>query len=106
MGRKGQKKSGRKNNENKQKTKLSQKLKVNKRNRVNKKKGRRRKTKANRKSKGKNSLSRQSATCSGTTPVTSTCLDNAKNVLVYEETQVTNYLKQSKQLIRHGAQAD
>merc|ERR1719481_2270115 len=60
----------------------------------------------NRKSKGKKTLSRQSTTCSGTTPVTSTCLDNAKNVLVYEETQVTNYLKQSKQLIRHGAQAD
>jgi len=110
--RKGQKKSGRKNNENKQKTKLSQKLKVNKRKenkqRKNRKvkKGWRKKTKGNRKLKGKNTLSRQSTTCSGTTPVTSTCLDNAKNVLVYEETQVTNYLKQSKQLIRHGAQAD
>jgi len=108
--RKGQKQSGRKNNGNMQKTKISQKLKVNKRNRENKprkvKKGKRKKTKGNRKSKGKNTLSRQSATCSGTTPVTSTCLDNAKNVLVYEETQVTNYLKQSKQLIRHGAQAD
>jgi len=57
-----------------------------------------------RKLKGKKSISRQ--TCSGTTPVTSTCMDDAKNVLVYEETQVTNYLKQSKQLIRHGAQAD
>merc|ERR1719435_813344 len=57
-----------------------------------------------RKLKGKKSTSRQ--TCSGTTPVTSTCMDDAKNVLVYEETQVTNYLKQSKQLIRHGAQAD
>ena len=44
--------------------------------------------------KGKKSISRQ--TCSGTTPVTSTCMDDAKNVLVYEETQVTNYLKQSK----------
>ena len=68
------------------------------------------KWKNNRKSKGKGKRSkpklRQSATCSGTSPVSSTCLDNAKNVLVYEETQVTNYLKQSKQLIRHGAQAD
>ena len=33
-------------------------------------------------------------------------MENAKKVLVYEGTQVTNYLKQSKQLIRHGAQAD
>merc|ERR1711942_157615 len=62
--------------------------------------GRRRKQKSKRKKK----ITRQ--TCSGATPVTSTCMENAKNVLVYEETQVTNYLKQSKQLIRHGAQAD
>jgi len=92
------------------KTKLSQKLNVNKRTKGKKTQKERRKLKrgwkrkGNQKSKGKKAITRQ--TCSGTTPVTSTCMENAKNVLVYEETQVTNYLKQSKQLIRHGAQAD
>jgi len=93
-----------------QKTKLRQKFKSKKRTKGNKSKMRRRKLKRdfkikrNRNSEGKKASTRQ--TCSGTTPVTSTCMENAKNVLVYEETQVTNYLKQSKQLIRHGGQAD
>jgi len=96
----------RKKKNDRRKTKLNQKLNVNKRTKGKKNKKDRRKLKHGwkRKLKGKKSISRQ--TCSGTTPVTSTCMDDAKNVLVYEETQVTNYLKQSKQLIRHGAQAD
>merc|ERR1719308_39342 len=108
--RKQRKGKGRTKKKELEKTKLNQKLKTNKRTKgsrniksrtkVNKGLKRRR----NRKSKGKKTITRQ--TCSGTTPVTSTCMENAKNVLVYEETQVTNYLKQSKQLIRHGAQAD
>jgi len=86
------------------KTKLNQKLNANRKMKGKKSKKRRRKLNQGRKRKGKKAIARQ--TCSATTPVASTCMENAKNVLVYEETQVTNYLKQSKQLIRHGAQAD
>merc|ERR1712025_266528 len=93
-----------------EKTKLNQKIKTNKRTKGSKniksrtKLNRGLKRRRNRKSKRKKTITRQ--TCSGATPVASTCMENAKNVLVFEETQVTNYLKQSKQLIRHGAQAD
>merc|ERR1712013_121416 len=86
------------------KTKLNQKLNANRKMKGKKSKKRRRKLNQGLKRKGKKAIARQ--TCSATTPVASTCMENAKNVLVYEETQVTNYLKQSKQLIRHGAQAD
>jgi len=91
-----------KNEKETKKTKLNQKLNAKRRTKGKKgKKGRRNQPW---KRKGKKPIARQ--TCSATTPVASTCMENAKSVLVYEETQVTNYLKQSKQLIRHGAQAD
>merc|ERR1712013_888868 len=108
--RKQRKGKERKKKKELEKTKLNQKLKTNKRTKGSEKfRGRTKlnqglKRRRNRKSKRKKKITRQ--TCSGATPVTSTCMENAKNVLVYEETQVTNYLKQSKQLTRHGAQAD
>merc|ERR1719318_228710 len=54
----------------------------------------------------KKTPARQTQTCSGDTPVTATCMSNAKNVLVFEANLVTNYLKQSKQLIRHAGQTE
>ena len=54
----------------------------------------------------KKTLARQTLTCSGDSPVSSTCMSNAKSVLVFEATLVTNYLKQSKQLIRHAGQTE
>jgi len=65
-------------------------------------------TKRNKKVKNKRNQKlidpRQS--CSGNTPVSSSCLENAALVLIYEKNQVTNYLKQSKQLIRHKNMTD
>merc|ERR1719320_1286409 len=57
-------------------------------------------------SKKKQRLIDPRQSCSGTTPVSSTCLENAALVLLYEKNQVTNYLKQSKQLIRHKNMTD
>jgi len=39
--------------------------------------------------------------CSGDTPVPSTCMENAAMALIYEKNQVANYLKQAKQLMKH-----
>merc|ERR1719309_1322756 len=54
--------------------------------------------------KGRKKVKKSRQTCSGDTPVTSTCTLHAQEVLVYEANQVTNYLKQSKQLLRHANQ--
>merc|ERR1719309_1930027 len=62
---------------------------------IKSRKGRKKVKKSDRKSR---------QTCSGDTPVTSTCTLHAQEVLVYEANQVTNYLKQSKQLLRHANQ--
>jgi len=44
--------------------------------------------------------------CGGSTPVPLSCMENAASVLLYEKNQVTNYLKQSKQLIKHKNTTD
>jgi len=64
---------------------------------IKSRKGRKKVKKSDRKSR---------QTCSGDTPVTSTCTKHAMEVLVYEANQVTNYLKQSKQLLRHANQTE
>ena len=44
---------------------------------------------------------KQRQSCNGNTPVPRSCMENAASVLIFEKNQVTNYLKQSKQLIGH-----
>jgi len=98
----GQKKTNRpKKNTLKQKSKRQKGLK-------NKGKIRRKKIKQTRKRKTKQKKfpTRQTQTCSVDSPVSKTCMENAKDVLVFEANLVTNYLKQSKQLLRHAGQAD
>ena len=56
--------------------------------------------------KEQNTAPRQAQTCSGSTPVPGNCMENAAFVLLFEKNQISNYLKQSKQLIRHNEQAD
>merc|ERR1711892_1524809 len=101
---KSNKKQHKKKQQKQKRQKVKRKLNLSKKMKGKRNKEKNNKSKKKRKTKKKTTNPRQ--TCSGTTPVSSTCIENAMNVLVFERIQVTNYLKQSKQLIRHGTQAD
>merc|ERR1711892_422610 len=101
---KSNKKQHKKKQQKQKRQKVKRKLHLSKKMKGKKNKEKNDKSKKNIKTKKKTTDPRQA--CSGTTPVSSTCIENAMNVLVFERIQVTNYLKQSKQLIRHGTQAD
>merc|ERR1719481_1726414 len=60
-----------------------------------------RRRKKQQKHKPRSHINSQRQSCSGNNPVSSTCMTNAASVLIFEKNQVTNYLKQAKQLIRH-----
>jgi len=94
--RKSKKNGGSENKKKQSKTIKKKKSKGSKQKiKIKSRKGRKKVKKSDRKSR---------QTCSGDTPVTSTCTLHAQEVLVYEANQVTNYLKQSKQLLRHANQ--